>query len=286
MLSRLSYLLCQSCLLFTALVFENVCYSEVIEARMPNGLIATAEYRSSGSDLPTILIIHGFLATRNFQTVARLTNALFDEGYSVLSPTLTLNVDKRKVSLPCEAIHTHTMEEDTKEISYWVNWLNAKGKNRIIMVGHSYGSVIILSYALKNRHPSVIKLIATSLVVDEHTLGKKTIENQVKTALKKLKNGNKDLDEYKISYCQRFVAPPNAYLSYASWSQPRLLDSLSKVKIPIHVILGGNDNRIKKQWPKTLRKKGVSLTLVNGANHFFDAEHEFDLLENVIESIK
>lgn len=286
MLRSLVRLFCQSGCLISMLLFSNVSLGEVVEARMSNGLIATAEYRESDSDLPAVLIIHGFLATRNFQTVSRLSNALYDEGYTVLAPTLSLNVDKRKVSLPCEAIHTHTMEDDTREISYWVNWLNAKGKDNIIMVGHSYGSIMILSYALKNRHPSVKKLVATSLVVDEHTLDEKIIDGQIKSALAQLKKGDKNLGEYEISYCKRFVAPPDAYLSYASWSQPRLLQSLSKVTVPIHVILGGNDNRVEKNWPKTLKKNGVNLTLVNGANHFFDAEHEFDLLENVIESIK
>ena len=70
-----------------------------IELEVVPGITAEADYWPGEADKPAVLILHGFLQTREFPTVRRLAEALADEGYSVLTPSLTLGLNRRRQSL-------------------------------------------------------------------------------------------------------------------------------------------------------------------------------------------
>ncbi len=260
--------------------------AEVIKATLPNKLHVTSLYHQGEQKRPAVLLVHGFLQTRNYQTVNSLSNSLADDGFTVLAPTLSLGVSLRQRSLACEAIHSHTMQDDINEISFWVSWLIAKGYEQIILVGHSYGSLQSLVYASGNPDPAVKKVIATSLVDVEHVLGKEHVLNQIKSARDDMKNNKLSLNEFQISYCKKFIAPPDVFLSYAEWTRERILKSLPKIQIPVDVILGDMDKRMGSSWPKLVEETGATITMVKGANHFFNDAHEFDLLDSVQSSIE
>jgi pimeloyl-ACP methyl ester carboxylesterase len=272
-------------LLLAGLLPGNV-HAETEEAKLPNGYIATADYRSGNAAKPAVLLLHGFMSTRNFLTVLNLTNALADEGYTVLAPNLSLGVDHRKASLACEAIHTHTIYDDIEEIDYWVKWLTRHGHQKIVLLGHSYGSLHGLVYTVEYKNPAVKKLIATSLVDVEHAIGEKFSRSQIKAAKDMVAKNDSGLRDYQLSYCKKYVSSPKAFLSYATWSKQRILNAISQSKIPVEVILGGNDSRMADNWPQLLKKNGVTLQVVEEANHFFHNEQEFDLLDSVLGALQ
>ena len=254
--------------------------------KLPNGFFGSADYRPGNAGLPAVLVLHGFLSTRNFLTVSNLIEALADEGYSVLAPNLTLGVNHRTVTLACEAVHTHSIDDDIAEINYWVEWLVRHGQKNIVLVGHSYGSLHGLYYAVKYKNPAVKKLIAASLVDVDHAVARETAESQIKAAQELVAKNDNGLKEYSISYCKKYVAPPKAFLSYATWSRQRILTTISQLTIPIEVILGSEDKRMGQGWPELLRKNGVTLHVIAGANHFFHNEQEFDLLDSVLSALR
>ena len=49
----------------------------------------------------------------------------------------------------------------------------------------------------------------------------------------------------------------------------------------IKVIIGTHDKRLSKEWRNLLLSKGINVVFINGANHFFDKAHEFDLADSV-----
>jgi len=259
--------------------------SEIIEKTLPNKLHVSALYHRGEKNQPAVFITHGFLQTRNYLTVSSLSNSLIESGYTVLAPTLSLGISRRQRSLPCDAIHTHTMKDDVNEIAFWIDWLNKNQKNKIILVGHSYGSLQNLVYASKQPNPAVKGIIATSLVDVEHVLGVEQVYSQIKIAHKQLKQDKTKLHNYKLSYCKNFVSPPGVFLSYSEWTKKRILNAMPRINIPVEVILGSKDKRMGGNWPKLIKEKGATLIIIDGANHFFDAEHEFDLLEMVQQSI-
>lgn len=114
-------------LFLLALLKSGFALADVMSLIAPNGREATAEYRPGRSDLPAVLIVHGFLQTRAFPTVAALADGLAQAGFTVLTPTLTLNVSRRRHSLPCEAVHSHTFEMDVAEVAAWADWLERRG---------------------------------------------------------------------------------------------------------------------------------------------------------------
>lgn len=280
---------CNYLIIFGFVVLWGVCgaaRASIEELQLPNGYFTSAEYRLGNPNLPAVVVLHGFLSTRNFLTVSNLIEALSDDGYSVLAPNLSLGVDHRKVSLACEAIHLHSLDDDIAEINFWIQWLVQRGHDNIVLVGHSYGSLHGLQYALKYRHPAVKKLIAASLVDVEHVIGEALSKSQIEAAQAMVAKNDNSLREYHVSYCKKYVAPPKAFLSYATWSQQRILESITKLKIPIEVILGSEDKRIGDGWLDLLRNNGVKLKVVKGANHFFHNEQEFDLLDSVLAALR
>lgn len=260
--------------------------ASVETATLTNHFIASAEYRPGQSSKPAVLVIHGFLSTRNFLTVLNLTTALADSGYTVLAPNLSLGVNMRDVSLACEAIHMHTLADDLAEINYWVEWLVSRGHTSIVLLGHSVGSLHGLLYTLEFKNPAVKKLIAASLVDMESVISVAVSQAQIKKAQALLKRNDNTLVAYQLSYCKKYVAPPEAFLSYASWTAQSVVRALAKTSVPVEVILGGSDSRIGTAWPDLLHRTGVNVHVIPGANHFFSNEHEFDLLDSVMASLR
>lgn len=252
---------------------------------MSGKIIATADFRPGQAGLPAVLFIHGFLQTSNYQTANSIADTISDADYTLLAPTLTLGIDRRKQSLPCEAIHAHTMQEDVAEIASWVNWLVAKGYNKVILVGHSYGSLQALAYVSGKPNKAVKKVIATSLVDIEHAVGEKIIHTEIDRAQSAILQNNNTPHDFQISYCKKYVAPPESFLSYAQWLKPRILEALATSRVPLEVIIGSKDQRMDANWPTLLKASHAKVSIVDGANHFFDAEHEFVLTDRVLELI-
>lgn len=263
---------------------SSLATEKTIKLQFDNKISATASYIKGKAEKPAILLIHGFLTTRNHATLKNLNIAIADEGYSTLAPTLSLDIDLRNQGLPCEAIHTHTMQKDVREIESWTNWLLAQGHKNIILLGHSFGSLQMLVY-LKYGNPAIKYAIATSLIDLEHAIGTQKVYSQLKQARQAIKANNNALQEYKISYCKKFVSTPGSFASYAEWDKARILKLLSSVTTPVHIVMGSSDERMNKSWPATLKSRGSKLSIINGANHFFSNEFEFELHDKVLEII-
>jgi len=271
-------------ILFLNCTFTTV-YSATIKKKLPNGFTSTAEYLIGDKNKPAVLILHGLLQTRNYLTVQSLITAISDEAYTVLAPNLSLSISNRKKSLPCEAIHNHTMEQDINEIDFWVNWLEKKGHNNIVLVGHSFGSLQLVVYTNQKKPPSVKKIITTSLIDVERTNNNTLLKSFVSKAQQQIKNNDTQLHEYPISYCKKYVSPAKNYISYARWNKDLLLTELNKLSIPITIILGSGDIRLDKNWVTRLKKAKLNLIMIEGANHFFDRSHEFDMNDNVLNAL-
>lgn len=253
-------------------------FADTVETKLPTGIIATADFRAGQSSRPAVLLLHGFLQTRHVPPMSSLSNTLADQGYTVLAPTLTLGINRRTKSLACEAVHTHTMEEDVAEIGYWVNWLTNKGYNSIALVGHSVGSTQILRYAAQKPNPAVKIAILTSLV----PFHGKSQEMRSASALTKRPANKQTLGRFTLTYCiNTYMAPPGSYLSYVANDTVQTLDLLGKTKVPTEIILGSADKTISTDWLGKIQNRGVPVAVIGKAGHFFDGSQEFDLADKI-----
>lgn len=247
---------------------------------------AEADYLKGDSDKAAVLIIHGFLTTNKFHTVQAMAKSLHEEGYNVLSPTLTLNITKRKNSIKCNSVHTHTLENDVIEIEDWINWLREKGHQKIVVLGHSSGSQEILEYLMNRPQHNVDAAIFTSLFyLNGKELGTQEAELQYARSLIE-----KNIDrpkKYSFLFCKNnYFATPQSFLSYMKLNRSYVLESMKKLDIPSYTIMGSADKRylsVGKNWLDELENTGTKMITVEGANHFFSSEHEFDLQDNLVE---
>ena len=273
--------------LYLALLYLLPGFSQAadIEAKLPNGLLAQAEYSAGAADKPAILLLHGFLTVHTFNLIFNIHSELADNHYSVLSPTLTLGINKRRTSLDCNALHLHDMESDQKEIDWWVNWLIKKGHKHIILVGHSSGAVQMAQYASIQQHKEVIKLIALSLI----PLGKSnnvSLQASTRLANKMIAEKNESIGTFSLAYCiESYNAPAKKFLSYAQWDDKRILNVLQQISITKEIIMGSNDVPVTPDWISNLKNTGATVHVITGADHFFGASTEFALYDTILAAL-
>lgn len=256
-----------------------------VEARLPSGRMASADFHAGEKGMPGVLVLHGFLQTRAFPTVASIMEALSTAGYTVVAPTLSLGISRRNRSLPCEAIHLHTLDDDVAEIALWVNWLTQKEHSRIILVGHSFGNVQLLAYLSRTPAHAVKQALMISLIDVE---AKQSAQKRARLAQElrdRVARGVASLAEAEFGHCRKYVSPPGALLSYMEISRSSILDSLAKSPVPAEVVMGGRDDRMGPDWVEKLASRGIAVRVIPGASHFFDNQYEFDLQEAVLKAL-
>lgn len=245
---------------------------------------ASAEYLIGEPNKPAVLLLHGFLQTRDFHTVTTLARGLQDAGYTVLSPTLSLNVPNRAQSLACEAVHKHSLDDDMAEIGRWVSWLKAHGHHSIVLVGHSFGSLQLLAYLSLKPDAAVKGYIGASLI--EAQIGTAKRPALITQLEGRVRGKQRALVNQSLSFCRKYPSTPEGLLSYVRWDQPRLLTALKQSPVSVMLIMGDRDTIVERNWLKALENAQAPMVIVKGANHFMDGAHEFDLLEHTLKSLK
>jgi pimeloyl-ACP methyl ester carboxylesterase len=270
------------CLLIS--LFSAAAQAVVVQQPMRPGITANAEYLTGERGKPAVLLIHGFLQTREFPTVATLSRGLQDAGYNVLSPTLSLNIPSRAQSLACEAVHKHNLAEDVAEIGFWVSWLKSHGHRDIVLLGHSFGSLQALAYLSSKPDATVKAYIGTSLIEAQiGTVSRPALIAQLEShALAK----QHELVTHSLSFCRKYTSTPKDLLSYVRWDQARVLAALKQSPVGVTLIMGDADNMLGQGWIKALQHVQAPMVIVKGANHFMDGEHEFELLEHSLDTLR
>ena len=261
-------------------------HADRIENRLASGNVLSADFQAGNSQQPAIFLLHGFLQTHEFPTVKRLADSLSSAGYTTLSPTLSLGISRRAKSLPCEAAHRHTLEQDIAEIEAWMDWLARHHPGPIVFIGHSYGSLQGLVYAANKPHPALRRMIALSLIDTEEKPFDASRAKMLAKAKSRVANGNKGLMNFTLGHCKQYTATPQSYLSYANWNRKQVLYLARSSRVPVNVVMGGKDSRMGTDWGQALMAAGVKVNSIEGANHFFDAEYEFDLLDLILNIVK
>ena len=273
--------------LFFFVILFTLCaksvFADDVSLQLEGGVNGIAEYWAGDEDKPAVFVLHGILQTKEFSTIRLIGDYLKDEGYTTLVPNLSLGVDSRIQSLACEAIHTHSMQTDIKEIKLWYEWLKEKTGKPIIFIGHSAGATQLLAFL--NDHKNEIqppeKLILISLAYFGDQPNSKTTPENITRARKLLADGEEKPSEFGFVYCDKYVSLPSSYLSYIDWNQKKVTETLSETNVPLSMLFGSGDKRIDLSWPPFLKESGMNVTIIEGADHFFHKHHEFDLLDYI-----
>jgi len=274
-----------SSVLLGSLFFTSSLQAEKIDLLSANNLSITAEYRQGESDKPLLVFVHGFLQTREFSTVKRLADGLNDDGWPILMPNLSLGVSNRQTALACEALHLHNLSGDVEEIGQWIHWGLEQQHQQLVLIGHSAGSAIISAYLANASVPPELHktlLISLSPFGAERPAAHETLAMAAQ-AMQKVQKGDTSLQNYGLSYCRDYPSSAADFLSYFHWSAAPVLESLLKPGPQNFIVFGSEDDRIEDSWIQALDEAGARVHLIEGANHFFDLSHEFDLYDSVEE---
>jgi dienelactone hydrolase len=272
-----------ACLLMPLSSFAS--HGSAIEARLPSGRAVSADFHAGNHGKPAVLVLHGFLQTRAFPTIVSVVDGLSTAGYTVLAPTLSLGISRRDKSLACEAVHLHTLEEDAAEVAFWVRWLMQKGHTHIILVGHSFGNLQLLTYLGRDPAPAVKQVLMISLSDVEVKQDARQRARIAQDLRNRAARGDTTLVEAEFGHCRKYVAPPTALLSYMKLSRRSILDSLAGSPVPAAAIMGGKDDRMGPDWVDRLVSRGIAVRVIPGATHFFDNQYEFDLQEALLQAL-
>lgn len=273
-------------LLFATLILAASASAERVTLNFQNGLAGYAEYRQGDAAKPAVLLLHGFLQTHEFPTIFRLADGLSQAGYTVLAPTLTLGVTHRRQSLPCEAIHTHSLGDGIREVEAWVKWLKTRHAGNIVVLGHSLGSLTLLAYLHKGADPAVSRFIGVSIMEGRVHTDPKEHDRAVEELKRVIREGRREPITQPYSFCKSLNIAPRALLSYIEWTPARVMQVSREQARRTVYIMGSRDDRLGPGWIERLARTGVRVRMIDGANHFMDGSHEFDLLDNVVEELK
>lgn len=271
-------------LLLLLCCFSLAAQAATVTQKLGNGLVVRADYRKAAVGKPAVIVLHGFLQTHEFPTGYRLAEGINADGFTVLAPTLSLGVTHRQQSLACEAIHAHTMQDAVDEIGAWVRWLKKRHKGPIMLVSHSFGSVEALAYLSGKPDPAITRFIGISIIEGRLKLSAAARERLMAKLKEAVRTGTPRVVTHQFSYCPNYLATPAGLLSYLEWTPTRVLDAASHLRPRSLYIMGGQDERLGEGWVDLLAKHN-RVNIIEGANHFMDGEHEFDLLDAVLKEL-
>src|SRR3989344_2188917 len=179
-------------------------YADTLRLKSPDGKYLNAEYQPGDRRRPAIVVLHGFLQTREFLTTQGIINGLSTLGHTVIAPNLSLGISDRLQSMQCQAPHKHRFDDDLREVDFWVEWLRRQGHPGVILAGHSWGSQHSLGYAEAYPQAPVSAMIAISLVREgpAATLYAKQVRQPEDRAARR----DMSLQPYALSFCKTYMA--------------------------------------------------------------------------------
>lgn len=264
-------------------LLHSVAMAEELAITLSNGNQALADYRPGEAGKPAVLLIHGFLQTYKFSTIQLMADELADNGYTVLAPTITLNINQRRQGLNCNAIQNHTVADGSSEIGSWVQWLKRQGYSHIIAIGHSTGSLRLLSYLGENPQHGIQSFIPVSIAPMGNWRNPDIIREQIATARLSREQTPNAIGKYSLAFCHHnYAAPAAAFLSYMRWSEAWVLQQLQDSRVALHLVIGGEDSWLPLGWPEKLQATTLPLTTIAEASHNFTGPQEFAFQDAIV----
>ncbi|MBK9283910.1 MAG: alpha/beta fold hydrolase [Sphingobacteriaceae bacterium] len=188
----------------------------------------------------------------------------------------SLRYDKRGIAESKEAmsdISDITFETYINDLKSWIN-LAAKDKRfkKIIIVGHSEGSLIGMLAAINNKKVNgYVSIAGPGRAADE------IIKDQLKAAPDAIKKNAFDMiDRVKKGDTIENVPPifymflnPSIQPYMRSWFKYNPSEEIKKIKVPLLILQGGNDTQVGEQEAILLSNanKKASLKIIKDMNH-------------------
>jgi pimeloyl-ACP methyl ester carboxylesterase len=170
-------------------------------------------------------------------------------------------------------------EEDIKFETYindvvsWISFLKSdKRFSKIILLGHSEGSLIGIIAAEKNNVSAFVSIAGVGRTAD------KVIQDQLKTKIppQLIQESNRILDSLrngktvsKMDQSLLFLYRPSVQPYMISWIKYDPSKEISKLRIPVLIIQGTNDLQVTVADANLLKsaRPGAKIAIIDNMNH-------------------
>jgi pimeloyl-ACP methyl ester carboxylesterase len=256
-----------------------------------NGDLELRSGQTSPAHLPIFLLVHGTWAHLDMEIIDTLQSILSDHEQSSLAITLSLGVDDRHGFLGCDAPVRANYEAAVDEIDAWVRWLQARGWNDVVLVGHSRGGAQVALYEQRRAPDVVSRLVLLAPLVWRGEDVRRGYDAGSRTPLAKVLAEARSSEEpligpYPILSCPGVLATPESFISYYDPSIPRHTpDIIRHLNVPVSVYLG-SDDQIAVWSPDDLaavaERPDIRLVTIDGADHFFRDLYLDEVVEDLL----
>ena len=242
---------------------------------------------------PTVLITHGTLSHNRSEFVSTLQELFSASDVSSLAINLSLAQDLRTGPHDCGVPQRHKHGNGSLEISTWVNWLTTAGVSNIVVLGHSRGGNQTARAVVEHPDPAVkgVILIAPAFTgaASKH---KAAFAKPLSEARRLVAAGKPEalLEPTDFLYCKGASVEAASFLSYYD-KEPEYATAalLRKVTLPVLVFAGTEDTVVPaQQLERSLASldDNITLTIIDGAGHFFRDLNADELVELSIEFLQ
>jgi pimeloyl-ACP methyl ester carboxylesterase len=246
------------------------------------------------NDAPTVLIVHGTLAHKGVEIITTMQDLLADEDVNSLAINLSLGIDDRHGTYDCSVPHQHRHQDANNEVAAWVQWLEQRGTEQIIVVGHSRGGSQVASYSQQAAN-SVVGQVLIAPMTWSPTYEAENYNLRYQQSLASVvaiaheQQGEWMPDKTNFIYCED--APKVSVASFLSYYEPTQTlntpDLLLAATLPTLLIAGSEDNVIKDlpQQMAKLELPAVEFVVIDGADHYFRDLYADDVVESMLNLI-
>lgn len=250
---------------------------EVVETTTPDGHAVQANLEEVAEPTgPMILITHGTLAHGGMDTIAGFQQVLAERGLPSLAPNLSLGLDNRTGMYDCATPHTHKHSDAPGEIGAWVDWLQKRGVEEIVVMGHSRGGNQTAWYLVEDAPPAVTGAVLVAPMTYDHAAEaadweERTLEPLDET-LARAEQAEDMMGPMPFIYCDSAMVAPAAFIDYYG-PDPRkdTPTLLTRTERPVLVIAGSADTVVEGLPDKiaAVDDPQTDLVVIEGADHFF-----------------
>lgn len=222
-----------------------------------------------------LLWVHGLMSTfySNIPLLEAFAEACDGEGWGFASfnnrghdiITGMKKVDKRKAkgySHESGGAGYERFEDCVFDIAAGVDFLVSRGFSEVVIIGHSTGANKVCYYGAKQKDSNVVGLVLAGPVSDrlDTSLDQMKMKRNLVQAREQIKKGKGD--ELSLDYqffpltARRFVSiysPGSSEDTFDYGDEKPLLTYFSKIRKPLMVLLGGEDEYLDRTAKKTLR---------------------------------
>lgn len=225
----------------------------------PN-IVGLAEYLAPagpGGRGPVLVLVHDVASHKDAELVRRFRNALAARGIGVVTPTLTLGVDRRAGTMDCRRTQVHRLDQALPEIGEWVAFARDTRAGPVFVGGIGMGANLVTRWQAKNPEPGARGLVLVDVEPDGGQAARAAdFQSRTGAALTSVlaeaqsmhdsQRGTKGFDVPAFLVCAETRVSAETFLSYYGPDPERdTLALVRRIGRPTMLVAGGADPKIR-----------------------------------------